>query len=209
MELNTEKDQNKQENELPVSQTPSETNTEGADTSDITTDSNDTVTSASSDPEMDAFLKLDDQEKLWFFIDDMVPTENHDTEVIPYQDGSFINGHPSIRLIPKSMDIFEEIAMAPNHAASSYPELTKYFSEIIRLYNTIVKEDVNPYWRCEPIQVATPQTVAILLALANNQYRGLLSRKPKPDSIPCRLHYGDDSHKHDFVGIVYLRVEKI
>lgn len=152
----------------------------------------------------DAFQHLSDQEKLWFFIDDMVPTDTTDTAIIPYQDDS-----GAITILPKSMDIFEEIANAPNHAAKLYPNMIPYFPEILRLYNTVVEEDNNPYWHCEPVLPNNTQTASILLALNHPNYEGFLSRTPKQGSIPCRLHYGDTSHTHDFVGMVYMYVKRI
>lgn len=185
----------------PVKETKNSTNT----TTTTTTPSS-TQPATSSDPDLDALHAMSEEDQLWFFIDDVVPTDTKDTEVIVCEDGITENGMPMMTLAPKSMEIFEEIANVPNHAASMYPNMTKYFADIIRLYNTVVRADVNPYWSTELIEPANQLTVQILIAIQIGGCRGFLSKTPKQNSVPVRLIYGDSSHKHDFVGIVYLYV---
>lgn len=192
----------------PTKQTPKKTNAKAKKPIKETksdTDKNTTTTQVSaSDPDLDNLHAMSDDDQLWFFIDDVVPTDGKDTEVIICEDGVSDCGIPLMTLAPKSMEIFEEIANIPNHAASMYPNMVKYFTDIIRLYNDVVRQDVNPYWSTEIIDSTSQLSLQLLLAIQTGGCRGFLSRNPKQNSIPVRLHYGDNSHKHDFVGIVYL-----
>ena len=172
------------------------------DTSHVTSTSNTTTPMVDQDV-LDLRAKpLDEQ--LWFFIDDVVPTNGKDTEIILGHDGFDENGIPTFNFVPKSMEIFEEIANIPNHVATSYPTMVKYFADIIRLYNDYVKQDINPFWSIRPLQPDSPAIASIIFAIEQFGKKGFLSLEPKPQSIPCRLLYGDSSHKHDFVGIVYM-----
>lgn len=150
--------------------------------------------------------KLPPEDQLWFFLDDVVPTDTRDAEIVTWEDDIDPNGTTHISLTAKSIEIFEEIANIPNHAVSKYPDMVKYFPDIIRLYNTVVKENVNPYWEANMVHPINPMAIGMLLGLQNGQLRGFLTRKPKPNAhnIPIWLTYGDESHKHDFVGMVYL-----
>lgn len=194
--------------------TDTQTNPSEVKDEDITHSSDDTkcinntitaVQTTTSDPDLDALHAMSDDDQLWFFIDDVVPTTNKDTEVIICEDGVSPQGVPMLTLAPHSMEIFEEIANIPNHAASMYPNMVKYFSDIIRLYNTVVRQDINPYWSTEIMEPSSPTAIQILIGIQSG-YKGYLSLTPKQNSIPVRLHYGDNSHKHDFVGIVYLYI---
>lgn len=158
------------------------------------------------DPEVAALRAKPLDEQLWFFIDDVIPTAKADTEVILCETGVVKNNMPEFTLVPKSMEIFEEISNMPNHAASSYPHMVKYFQEILHLYNNYVRQDVNPYWECVPLSVPAPALLAIFVSLKQGN-QAFLSLQPRKGALPFRLIYGDSSHKHDFVGIVYLYVQ--
>lgn len=165
------------------------------------------TTSASGiDPEVAALRAKPLDEQLWFFIDDVIPTAKADTEVILCETGVVKNNMPEFTLVPKSMEIFEEISNMPNHAASSYPHMVKYFQDILHLYNDYVRQDVNPYWECVPLSVPAPALLAIFVSLKQGN-QAFLSLQPRKGALPFRLIYGDSSHKHDFVGIVYLYVQ--
>lgn len=165
------------------------------------------TTSASGiDPEVAALRAKPLDEQLWFFIDDVIPTAKADTEVILCETGIVKNNMPEFTLVPKSMEIFEEISNMPNHAASSYPHMVKYFQDILHLYNDYVRQDVNPYWECVPLSVPAPALLAIFVSLKQGN-QAFLSLQPRKGALPFRLIYGDSSHKHDFVGIVYLYVQ--
>ena len=164
-------------------------------------------TATAVDPDVAKLRSLPQQEQLWFFIDDVVPTDKTDTEVTIIENGVTDPGFPMLTLAPKSLEIFEEIANTPQDAAQYYPTMVKYFADIKRLYDIIIRQDINPYWSTELVQPATPMTIQMLLGIQQGACRGFLSLEPKPDSIPFRLMFGELSHKHDFVGIVYLYVK--
>lgn len=165
-----------------------------------------TASASGIDPEVAALRAKPLDEQLWFFIDDVIPTAKADTEVILCETGVVKNNMPEFTLIPKSMEIFEEISNMPNHAASSYPHMVKYFQDILHLYNDYVRQDVNPYWECVPLSVPAPALLAIFVSLKQGN-QAFLSLQPRKGALPFRLIYGDSSHKHDFVGIVYLYVQ--
>lgn len=165
-----------------------------------------TASASGIDPEVDALRAKPLDEQLWFFIDDVIPTAKADTEVILCETGVVKNNMPEFTLVPKSMEIFEEISNMPNHAASSYPHMVKYFQDILHLYNDYVRQDVNPYWECVPLSVPAPALLAIFVSLKQGN-QAFLSLQPRKGALPFRLIYGDSSHKHDFVGIVYLYVQ--
>lgn len=196
-----EREFNVTEYDKETTDTEESSNDSGLDNTDTSNTANATV-----DPDIAALHAMSDDDQLWYFIDDVVPTDTKDTEVIICEDGITDSGFPMLTLGAKSMEIFEEIANIPNHAVGMYPNMVKYFSDIIRLYNDVVRQDINPYWAAEAIQPATPQIVQMLIGIQTGGCRGFLSRTPKKNSVPFRLYYGDNSHKHDFVGIVYLYV---
>lgn len=165
-----------------------------------------TASASGIDPEVAALRAKPLDEQLWFFIDDVIPTAKADTEVILCETGVVKNNMPEFTLVPKSMEIFEEISNMPNHAASSYPHMVKYFQDILHLYNDYVRQDVNPYWECVPLSVPAPALLAIFVSLKQGN-QAFLSLQPRKGALPFRLIYGDSSHKHDFVGIVYLYVQ--
>lgn len=165
-----------------------------------------TASTSGIDPEVAALRAKPLDEQLWFFIDDVIPTAKADTEVILCETGVVKNNMPEFTLVPKSMEIFEEISNMPNHAASSYPHMVKYFQDILHLYNDYVRQDVNPYWECVPLSVPAPALLAIFVSLKQGN-QAFLSLQPRKGALPFRLIYGDSSHKHDFVGIVYLYVQ--
>lgn len=165
-----------------------------------------TTSATGIDPEVAALRAKPLDEQLWFFIDDVIPTAKADTEVILCETGVVKNNMPEFTLVPKSMEIFEEISNMPNHAASSYPHMVKYFQDILHLYNDYVRQDVNPYWECVPLSVPAPALLAIFVSLKQGN-QAFLSLQPRKGALPFRLIYGDSSHKHDFVGIVYLYVQ--
>ena len=165
-----------------------------------------TASASGIDPEVAALRAKPLDEQLWFFIDDVIPTAKADTEVILCETGVVKNNMPEFTFVPKSMEIFEEISNMPNHAASSYPHMVKYFQDILHLYNDYVRQDVNPYWECVPLSVPAPALLAIFVSLKQGN-QAFLSLQPRKGALPFRLIYGDSSHKHDFVGIVYLYVQ--
>ena len=165
-----------------------------------------TASASGIDPEVAALRAKPLDEQLWFFIDDVIPTAKADTEVILCETGVVKNNMPEFTLVPKSMEIFEEISNMPNHAASSYPHMVKYFQDILHLYNDYVRQDVNPYWECVPLSVPAPALLAIFVSLKQGN-QAFLSLQPRKGALPFRLIYGDSSHKHDFVSIVYLYVQ--
>lgn len=175
---------------------------------DVTTSSvTSTSTAPTVDPDIVKLHSLSEQEQLWFFIDDVVPTPQKDTEVTIIENGITDTGFPLLTLAPKSMEIFEEIANLPAQAAKSYPKMVKYFNDIKHLYDNVVRQDINPYWSTEVLEPATPTSIQMLLGIHQNALQGFLSLTPKPNSIPFRLMFGEESHKHDFVGIAYLYVK--
>lgn len=169
-------------------------------------DASTTSSNAGLDPEVAALRQKPLDEQLWFFIDDVIPTDTHDTELVLCETGLIKNGIPEFQLIPKSIEIFEEIGNIPNHVAPSYPHMVKYFPDILNLYNNYVKQDINPYWECVPLGIPAPAMVHLFLALKSG-HQAFISQKPKQGSLPFRLIYGDLSHKHDFVGVVYLYIQ--
>lgn len=156
-----------------------------------------------TDPDLIKLHQMTEDERLWFFIDDIIPTDKNDTEIIVI-DEEADDGTPQFVLSPKSLEIFETIANAPNHAMSYYPNMIKYFQDIKELYNTIVIPDRNPYWVTQPIQNINPQALQMLIDIHAGNCQGYLSKNPVPNSVPYRLIYGDNTHEHDFVGIVYM-----
>lgn len=192
----------------PTNTTQTTDSSESLDTSDTkdTLDTSNTPQTYMIDQDVLNLRAKPLDEQLWFFIDDVVPKQGEDTEVVLINEGMTGNGIPAFGFAPKSMEIFEEIANIPNHVATSYPSLVKYFADIIRLYNDYVKQDINPFWSIQPLQPNAPAFMNILLGMERFGHQGFLSLDPKPQSVPVRLIYGDISHKHDFVGIVYLYV---
>lgn len=167
------------------------------------------VSSAGANKTMspDDLQKLPLDEQLWFLIDDVIPQPNHPTEVVIYDMGINQSGTgPAIELFPKSMEIFDEIVNAPNHAMQKYPSMVPYFSTISNLESTYIKRDINPYWEAFPISIPTGIMVTLHIGVTKGA-RLFLHREPAPGRLPFRLCYGDDSHKHDFVGICYLSME--
>ena len=156
------------------------------------------------DPDITALRNLPEDEQLWFFIDDIVPRPGKDTEVIVIEDGPTDEGIPCFTLYPQSLNILDEIANVTDDVKGTYSELVKYFPDIIRLYHTFIKPDISPYWAVELLEPATPSALQTLMSIQLAGLKGYLSLTAKPDATPCRLLYGDESHKHDFVGIVYL-----
>lgn len=157
-----------------------------------------------TDPDVIKLRSLPPAERLYYFLDDIVPKKDNDSSVIvTHSDPSDRNGFP-FTIIPKSIEIFEQIANMPNHAAPMYPNMTKYFDDILWLYQTEYYAHINPYWSFTPIgsipRFATPNFMA---ACAGTR-KAFISIEPKKNSIPYRLCYGDDRHQNDFVGIVYL-----
>lgn len=193
----------KKKQEKPVNNT-SDTKEKDDVTLSSATSSN---TASTVDPDIAKLHSLSEQEQLWFFIDDVVPTPQKDTEVTIIENGMTDTGFPLLTLAPKSMEIFEEIANIPAQAAKNYPKMVKYFNDIKHLYDDIVRQDINPYWSTEVLEPATPASIQMLLGIHQNALQGFLSLTPKPNSIPFRLMFGEESHKHDFVGIVYLYVK--
>ena len=193
----------KKKQEKPVNNT-SDTKEKDDVTTSIVISSN---TASATDPDIAKLHSLSEQEQLWFFIDDVVPTPQKDTEVTIIENGITDTGFPLLTLAPKSMEIFEEIANIPAQAAKNYPKMVKYFNDIKHLYDNIVRQDINPYWSTEVLEPATPASIQMLLGIHQNALQGFLSLTPKPNSIPFRLMFGEESHKHDFVGIVYLYVK--
>lgn len=199
----TETTPKKKKQEKPVNNT-SDIKEKDDVTSSSATSSN---TTSTIDPDIAKLHSLSEQEQLWFFIDDVVPTPQKDTEVTIIENGMTDTGFPLLTLAPKSMEIFEEIANIPAQAAKNYPKMVKYFNDIKHLYDDIVRQDINPYWSTEVLEPATPASIQMLLGIHQNALQGFLSLTPKPNSIPFRLVFGEESHKHDFVGIVYLYVK--
>lgn len=189
-----------------TSDTNDRNHTDNDDVDNSDTQSTQTASASGIDPEVAALRAKPLDEQLWFFIDDVIPTAKADTEVILCETGVVKNNMPEFTLVPKSMEIFEEISNMPNHAASSYPHMVKYFQDILHLYNNYVRQDVNPYWECIPLSVPAPALLAIFVSLKQGN-QAFLSLQPRKGALPFRLIYGDSSHKHDFVGIVYLYVQ--
>lgn len=158
---------------------------------------------ADIDPEVLALRNKPLHEQLWFFIDDVIPTSIRDTELILCEIGASSGNMPAFTFMPKSLDIFEEIANIPHHSLTKYPSMAKYFGDIINLYNNYVKPDINPYWSIEPIGIPAQIMTGLYVAVKNGQ-QAVISLTPKQGSLPFRLTYGDDSHTHDYVGIVYV-----
>lgn len=137
----TETTPKKKKQEKPVNNT-SDTKEKDDVTSSSATSSN---TTSAIDTDIAKLHSLSEQEQLWFFIDDVVPTPQKDTEVTIIENGMTDTGFPLLTLAPKSMEIFEEIANIPTQAAKNYPKMVKYFNDIKHLYDDIVRQDINPY----------------------------------------------------------------
>ena len=152
----------------------------------------------------DELQKLPLQQQLWYFIDDVIPTDDKSTEVVCYDMGFNENEQTILtELFPKSMEIFDEISYAPAHAQSKYPDMVPYFPIIQTLDNTFVSRNINPIWEATPMGIPQPVLTSIFLSNRNGQ-KLYLHRNPVQGGLPFRLIYGDFSHEHDFVGIVYL-----
>ena len=157
-----------------------------------------------TDPDVIKLRSLPPAERLYYFLDDIVPKKDNDSSVIvTNSDPNERNGF-EFTIIPKSIEIFEQIANMPNHAALMYPNMVKYFDDILWLYQNEYYARHNPYWSFTPIGsipiLATPNFMA---AYAGTR-KAFISIEPKKNSIPYRLCYGDNRHQNDFVGIVYL-----
>ena len=157
-----------------------------------------------TDPDVLALRALSPAERLYYFLDDIVPKKDNDSAVIVTNCDPDDNHGFGFTLIPNSVEIFEQIANMPNHAASMYPDMTKYFDDIIWLYNHEYNADNNPCWYFRPLNVIPLSATANFIAAHAGKLKTFISLEPKKNSIPYRLCYGDNRHENDFVGIVYL-----
>lgn len=157
-----------------------------------------------TDPDVIALRALSPAERLYYFLDDIVPKKDNDSAVIVTNCDPDDNHGFGFTLIPNSVEIFEQIANMPNHAASMYPDMTKYFDDIIWLYNHEYSADNNPCWYFRPLNVIPLSATANFIAAHAGKLKTFISLEPKKNSIPYRLCYGDNRHENDFVGIVYL-----
>ena len=157
-----------------------------------------------TDPDVLALRALSPAERLYYFLDDIVPKKDNDSAVIVTNCDLDDNHGFGFTLIPNSVEIFEQIANMPNHAASMYPDMTKYFDDIIWLYNHEYSADNNPCWYFKPLTVIPLSATANFIAAHAGKLKTFVSLEPKQNSIPYRLCYGDNRHQNDFVGIVYL-----
>lgn len=157
-----------------------------------------------TDPDVLALRNMSHDDQLYFFLDDIVPSATKDSRVIITDDIESENSNIPFIAIPQSIEIFEQIANMPNHAASMYPDMTKYFYDIIWLYNNVYSNKNNPYWSLTPVYNVPMQATQNFIAARMGKIKAFISLDAKKNSIPYRLIYGDNSHKHDFVGVVYL-----
>ena len=157
-----------------------------------------------TDHDVIALRALSPAERLYYFLDDIVPKKDNDSAVIVTNCDPDDNHGFGFTLIPNSVEIFEQIANMPNHAASMYPDMTKYFDDIIWLYNHEYSADNNPCWYFRPLNVIPLSATANFIAAHAGKLKTFISLEPKKNSIPYRLCYGDNRHENDFVGIVYL-----
>lgn len=157
-----------------------------------------------TDPDVLALRNMSHDDQLYFFLDDIVPSATKDSRVIIADDIESENSNIPFIAIPQSIEIFEQIANMPNHAASMYPDMTKYFYDIIWLYNNVYSNKNNPYWSLTPVYNVPMQATQNFIAARMGKIKAFISLDTKKNSIPYRLIYGDNSHKHDFVGVVYL-----
>lgn len=158
----------------------------------------------STDPDVLSLRNMSHDDQLYFFLDDIVPSTTKDSRVIIADDIESENSNIPFIAIPQSIEIFEQIANMPNHAASMYPDMTKYFYDIIWLYNNVYSNKNNPYWSLTPVYNVPMQATQNFIAARMEKIKAFISLDAKKNSIPYRLIYGDNSHKHDFVGVVYL-----
>ena len=158
----------------------------------------------STDPDVLSLRNMSHDDQLYFFLDDIVPSATKDSRVIIADDIESENSNIPFIAIPQSIEIFEQIANMPNHAASMYPDMTKYFYDIIWLYNNVYSNKNNPYWSLTPVYNVPMQATQNFIAARMGKIKAFISLDAKKNSIPYRLIYGDNSHKHDFVGVVYL-----
>lgn len=163
------------------------------------------TTSASSgqDPDVTALHALNEQDQMWYFLDDLVPNDKTDTEVLISTSGMCDSGLGNFMITPNSIEIFEQIANMPHHVSQRYPEMVKFFPDIIRLYKDLYQEDMNPYWDIQPLANISMSMIPYFTEVMQHKLKAYLTRKTN-QGIPYRLIYGDDSHKHDYVGVVYL-----
>lgn len=157
-----------------------------------------------TDPDVLALRNMSHDDQLYFFLDDIVPSATKDSRVIIADDIESENSNIPFIAIPQSIEIFEQIANMPNHAASMYSDMTKYFYDIIWLYNNVYSNKNNPYWSLTPVYNVPMQATQNFIAARMGKIKAFISLDAKKNSIPYRLIYGDNSHKHDFVGVVYL-----
>jgi hypothetical protein len=157
-----------------------------------------------TDPDVLSLRNMSHDDQLYFFLDDIVPSATKDSRVIIADDIESENSNIPFIAIPQSIEIFEQIANMPNHAASMYPDMTKYFYDIIWLYNNVYSNKNNPYWSLTPVYNVPMQATQNFIAARMGKIKAFISLDAKKNSIPYRLIYGDNSHKHDFVGVVYL-----
>lgn len=159
-----------------------------------------------TDKDLLTLKQLPKDEWLWYFIDDVIPTPQKDTEILLTDQGTDDNGMPMFTMIPKSLEILEMVRNAPNHAAHYYPGIVKFFPIIQDLYNNVIIDEINPYWAAAPIHPPDFNTLHTIFTMFVTGKHAYLSLTPTSDSIPCRLIYGDLSHKHDYVGIVHMHL---
>ena len=178
-----------------------DTDDDGIDPSDVY-DIN--IQHPTTDPDVLALRALSPAERLYYFLDDIVPKKDNDSAVIVTNCDPDDNHGFGFTLIPNSVEIFEQISNMPNHAASMYPDMTKYFDDIIWLYNHEYSPNNNPYWDFKPLTVIPLSATANFIAAHAGKLKTFISLEPKQNSIPYRLCYGDNRHQNDFVGIVYL-----
>lgn len=143
-------------------------------------------------------------EQLYFFLDDIVPKQNQDSSVLIMKKQMDNSNEIEFAPIPDSIEIFEQIANMPNHAAKMYPNMIKYFHDIIWLYNNVYSPKNNPYWEFKPLFEIPMETIPNFILAHEGKIKTFISLESKENSIPFRLFYGDSSHKNDFVGVVYI-----
>ena len=201
---------NSSEDNKPLKE-PSEAADETSVETDTTTDSATSTKNQNNpfniqDKDLLALQQLPQDEWLWYFIDDVVPTPQKDTEILLSDQGVDDDGMPVFTMIPKSLEILDMINDAPAHAAQYYPEIVKFFPIIQNLHKNVIVDGINPYWAAAPINPPDFNTIQTIFTMFLTGRHAYLSLIPKPNSIPCRLIYGDSSHKHDYVGIVFMHL---
>lgn len=149
------------------------------------------------------FQTMSPAEKACALLDDIIPTDTTDTQVIVRVNAT----NPKIiNIMPQSLLVLNAIANDPSLIATTYPELDQFADDIFDLYDTHVidTEGYCPHWQISAHDPNDKRLIQLMTNICNNNGVAYLSRTQKPDSVFFWLYAGMPDHQKDYVGPVYL-----